>query len=137
MKERIILIFLSVSTLVFIAFAQQTCYSNKKNLVAGFINPPIISKPNVLWPWVNGNLSLSQITLEMEQARLKGMGGFDIWDVGTTVDADKIVPDGPPFVSDASLTAYLAMGVVGALRLTNINHKGDIFIIQIHGCFLK
>jgi hypothetical protein len=31
------------------------------------------------------------------------MGGFDIWDVGTTIDVAKLVPDGPPFLSDASL----------------------------------
>jgi hypothetical protein len=40
---------------------------------------------------VNGNFSLSQITYEMEQAMQKGMGGFDIWDVGTTIDVNKLV----------------------------------------------
>ncbi|HZH36403.1 MAG TPA: glycosyl hydrolase, partial [Flavisolibacter sp.] len=66
-------------------------------------NPPLIARPKALWPWVNGNFSLSQITFEMEQAKAKGMGGFDIWDVGTTIDPDNLVPDGPPFLSDASL----------------------------------
>ena len=68
-----------------------------------FRNPPVAARPKALWPWVNGNFSLSQITYEMEQAQQKGMGGFDIWDVGVSVDENKIVPAGPPFLSDVSL----------------------------------
>jgi hypothetical protein len=58
-----------------------------------------------LWDWTNGNFSLSQITRELEEAKAKGMGGFDIWDVGTFVDEKKIVPAGPSFMSDPSLQA--------------------------------
>ncbi|MEJ7770208.1 MAG: hypothetical protein WKF89_20485 [Chitinophagaceae bacterium] len=39
----------------------------------------------------------------MQEAKAKGMGGFDIWDVGTFVDDKKIVPAGPPFMGDKSL----------------------------------
>jgi hypothetical protein len=101
-NRRIILIFLFLSAVGTPAFAQQVA-GPKKTLEAGFINPPLIARPKALWPWVNGNFSLSQITFEMEQAKAKGMGGFDIWDVGTTIDPDNLVPDGPPFLSDASL----------------------------------
>jgi hypothetical protein len=102
-NRRIILIFLFLSAVGTPAFAQQQVAGPKKTLEAGFINPPLIARPKALWPWVNGNFSLSQITFEMEQAKAKGMGGFDIWDVGTTIDPDNLVPDGPPFLSDASL----------------------------------
>ncbi|MEO5980521.1 MAG: glycosyl hydrolase [Chryseolinea sp.] len=104
MKGIIILIFLFVTTFGINAFAQQRPVTEmNQTLEAGFMNPPIASRPKAIWPWVNGNFSLSQITFEMEQAKLKGMGGFDIWDVGTMIDPDKIVPDGPPFLSDESL----------------------------------
>jgi hypothetical protein len=74
-------------------------------LAEGFLNPPVIARPKALWPWVNGNFSLSQITYELEQAKHKGMGGFDIWDVGTDMNPDQIVPVGPAFLSDESLNA--------------------------------
>jgi hypothetical protein len=35
----------------------------------------------------------------------EGMGGFDIWDVGTNMNPDHIVPDGPAFLSDESVNA--------------------------------
>jgi hypothetical protein len=104
MKNNIILITLSLSIVVANASAQQKPITQTKSkLETEFKNPPVIARPKALWPWVNGNFSLSQITYEMEQAKQKGMGGFDIWDVGTTIDEDKIVPDGPPFLSNASL----------------------------------
>ena len=74
-------------------------------LAEGFLNPPVIARPKALWPWVNGNFSLSQITFELEQAKQKGMGGFDIWDVGTNMNPDQLVPDGPAFLSDESVNA--------------------------------
>jgi hypothetical protein len=70
-----------------------------------FVNPPIPARPRALWPWVNGNVSLSQLTIEMEDAKRKGMGGFDIWDVGTNMNPDNVVPAGPAFLSDESIQA--------------------------------
>jgi hypothetical protein len=50
----------------------------------GFKNPPIDARPKGLWTWVNGNFNYPQIKSELEMAKEVGMGGFDIWDVGTT-----------------------------------------------------
>lgn len=72
---------------------------------SAFINPPLIARPKALWPWVNGNFSLAQISYELREAKAKGMAGFDIWDCGILVDPDKIVPAGPPFLGDQSLQA--------------------------------
>jgi hypothetical protein len=102
MKERNILLLLAFFIVTAGALAQKVPLE-KKSLEGGFRVPPVIARPKALWPWVNGNFSLSQITYEMEQAKLKGMGGFDIWDVGTTIDENKLVPEGPPFLSNASL----------------------------------
>ncbi len=74
-------------------------------LAENFKNPPIEARPMALWDWTNGNFSLSQITYEMEQAKAKGMAGFDIWDVGVLVDEEKMIPAGPPFMSDQSVQA--------------------------------
>jgi hypothetical protein len=79
--------------------------SAKDALADGFLNPPIEARPMALWDWTNGNVSLSQITYEMEQAKAKGMAGFDIWDVGALVDEKKVIPAGPPFMSDESVQA--------------------------------
>ena len=70
-----------------------------------FLIPPVCARPKALWPWVRGNFSLSQITYELEEARQKGMGGFDIWDVGSDMNPDGIIPDGPAFLSDESVSA--------------------------------
>lgn len=75
------------------------------SLDAGFKNPPVEARPRALWPWLNGNASLGQITFEMEEAKRKGMGGFDIWDIGVLVDPDNVIPAGPAFLSDKSLHA--------------------------------
>ncbi|WP_336516794.1 glycosyl hydrolase [Pollutibacter soli] len=70
-----------------------------------FLNPPLIARPKALWPWVNGNFSLAQITYELTEAKAKGMAGFDIWDCGILVDPDKAVPAGPPFLGEQSMQA--------------------------------
>lgn len=81
----------------------QTAVLPQEDIKEGFKNPPITARPKALWPWVNGNFSLSRITHELEEAKTKGMGGFDIWDVGTSVNPGNIVPAGPPFLGDESL----------------------------------
>lgn len=77
----------------------------QSSLEKNFLNPPISARPKALWPWINGNVNLSQITLELEEAKRKGMGGFDIWDIGVSVDPDKVIPAGPAFLSDQSVQA--------------------------------
>ena len=84
----------------------DTIISEHLNTLAiEFKNPPVIARPKALWDWVKGNYSLSQITKELEDAKAKGMGGFDIWDVGILVDPPNVVPAGPPFLGDESLHA--------------------------------
>jgi hypothetical protein len=103
-----------VCILLSLAVIQAHAQDNKSDnsLAAGFLNPPISARPKALWPWVNGNFSLQQITYELEQAKAKGMGGFDIWDVASMIrNPDHPMPDGPPFLSDKSL-----QGIAHAVR---------------------
>jgi hypothetical protein len=88
----------------------------QSTLAKGFDDPPLEARPRGLWDWLNGNVNLSQITLELEEAKKKGMGGFDIWDVGMLVDPDGVVPAGSAFLSDPSVQA-IAHAVREAERL--------------------
>ncbi len=78
---------------------QEPEAKNRVQLADGFKNPPVEARPRALWDWVDGNFSLTAITHELEEAKDKGMGGLDIWDVRKVVDEDNIVPAGPAFMS--------------------------------------
>jgi hypothetical protein len=82
--------------------AQQAMRDSLEDL---FKNPPVSARPKALWPWVNGNVDLKQVTYELEEAVKKGMGGFDIWDIGASVDPNKVIPAGPAFLSDESVAS--------------------------------
>lgn len=82
--------------------ASHNLYLSLKN---NFLDPPREARPKALWTWLNGNVELSSLTNEMKEAKEKGLGGFDIWDVGMLVDPDSIVPKGPPFMSESSVNA--------------------------------
>ena len=111
MKSQILLVSFLLALGLLKTEAQQKISTVANTLESGFVNPPLPARPKALWPWVNGNFSLSQITYELEQAKQKGMGGFDIWDVASTINPDHIMPDGPAFLSDESL-----QGIAHAIR---------------------
>ncbi len=75
------------------------------SLADGFLNPPLSARPRAYWVWINGNISLSQIRRDLEEAKDKGMGGFDIFDVRAINDPEGIVPAGPAFLGPESLEA--------------------------------
>ncbi|MEM8525111.1 MAG: glycosyl hydrolase [Bacteroidota bacterium] len=91
-------------TLCFLLFLISSIFAQTP-LEQGFDHPPISARPKALWTWLNGNINLSQVTLELEEAKEKGMGGFDIWDVGMLVDPNNVVIDAPPFMDDQSVQA--------------------------------
>lgn len=90
---------------------EQRSETEISELRKGFKIPPLDAKPRALWDWVDGNFSLDEITHEMEEAKAKGIGGFDIWDVRKVVDEDNIVPAGPSFMSDEYM-----VGIVHAIN---------------------
>ena len=99
--------------ITFLAIMAMTTLSHSQNIKSNthdflsdnFKNTPVDAKPKALWDWVNGNFSLSQITRELEDIKAKGMGGFDIWDVGTFVYGTDQRLTGPEFLSDRSVQA--------------------------------
>jgi hypothetical protein len=83
-----------------------------------FFNPPLEARPRGYWCWVDGNTDTNRLTIELEEAKAKGMGGYDIWDVRPVVDEKNVVPDGPPFMSEESVNAMVyAIREAGRLGL--------------------
>ena len=113
MKKRLPLVFTMLGVLgPYFQILSQTMAPSPE----AFRNPPVDARPKALWPWINGNVSLSQITYELEEAKRKAMGGFDIWDIGVSVDLNKVIPPGPAFLSDQSVQA-IAYAIREADRL--------------------
>jgi len=84
-------------------------------LAQRFMNPPPSARPSAYWAWMNGNVSLPQLTRDLEEMKDKGLSGAYIFDVGAR-DPDGIIPAGPAFMGPESLTA-IAHAVREATRL--------------------
>jgi len=83
-----------------------------------FANPPLEARPGALWAWLNGYVDKDQITKELQEMKAKGMRGAIIWDVGSLVDPEKIIPAGPAFMGKESIEAiHWAMDVASDLGL--------------------
>ena len=100
MRRSFLIIF--VGLLPLLLWAQN---GELEQLAQAFQDPPVEARPRAYFDWINGNFSLSAITAELEEAKAKGMGGFDIWDVGVLVDPMEVIPDGPPFMGPQSVQA--------------------------------
>lgn len=94
----------------------------ENRLECGFRNPPAIAASETWWHWINGNVTKSGITADLEAMRSVGLGGVQIFDV------DGSAPAGPvAFASDAwfdhLLWAHREAQRLG-LRLTLHNSSG-------------
>ncbi len=58
-------------------------------LDSDFLNPPQSAKPYTWWHWMNGNITSDGITRDLEFLQKAGIGGFQIFQVGTGI------PKGP------------------------------------------
>jgi hypothetical protein len=47
----------------------------KKPDATAFTNPPLSAKPRAYWVWINGAITLEQLTRDLEQMKDKSMGG--------------------------------------------------------------
>jgi hypothetical protein len=64
-------------------------------LAAGFVSPPDSAKPHTWWHWMNGNISKEGITLDLEAMKRVGLGGFQLFQVGTGIPRGQ-APYGSP-----------------------------------------
>jgi hypothetical protein len=79
--------------------------SSLQELEENFKDPPIEARPRAYWVWVNGNFDRQRITYELREAKAKGMGGYDIWDIGAYSDPENKIPAGPAFMGEESSKA--------------------------------
>jgi hypothetical protein len=59
------------------------------SLAAGFLNPPASARPQTWWHWMNGNITKTGITADLEAMQEIGLGG------ATIVNVDCGIPPGP------------------------------------------
>jgi len=77
----------------------------KKPDAAAFTNPPLNAKPRAYWDWINGAVTLEQLTRDLEEMKAKGMGGGQMWDSGAYRNPNGFVPPGPVFLGPESVAA--------------------------------
>ncbi|MBD3265480.1 hypothetical protein GF373_02320 [bacterium] len=90
-------------------------HANSDDLAVGFDNPPHAARPHAYWAWMNGYVSIPQLTKELENMKEKGLAGLEIFDIGAK-DPENIVPAGPAFMGAESVQA-IAHAVREAGRL--------------------
>jgi hypothetical protein len=85
--------------------AQSTNQYALEAMVNGFKHPTVESRPRAYWNWLNGDVTLSGITRDLEEAKNKGLGGLQIWDTEAMRNPDGFVPAGPAFLGEESVEA--------------------------------
>jgi len=68
-----------------------------------FVNPPMSYRPGAFWCWLNGNMSATSITRDLEAMKSKGMNRAEIWDVAA-VRNPSFIPAGAAFLGDESVS---------------------------------
>ncbi|MEX2565708.1 MAG: glycosyl hydrolase [Cyclobacteriaceae bacterium] len=89
-------------------FSFTSCTTSGENSVPAiyeedFLNPPTASRPMALWTWMNGHIDTVKLVYELEEMKDKGLRGAIIWDIGSLMDPDDMIPDGPAFLGPESL----------------------------------
>jgi len=97
----------NIVTILIVLVFSASC--NKDNiecdLAEGFRSPGKEARPRAYWNWLNGDVSLSGLTRDLEEAKDKGLGGLLIWDTEAMRNPDGFVPAGPPFMGPESVNA--------------------------------
>src|SRR5688572_20665019 len=67
-------------------------------LAQGFARPPANARPHTWWHWMNGNVSAQGITLDLEAMARVGVGGVQMFDVGTGIPKGPVATLSPEWV---------------------------------------
>ena len=68
-----------------------------------FAAPPTQYRPGAFWCWLNGNMSTTAITRDLEAMKSKGINRAEIWDVAA-VKNPAFIPAGEAFLGDKSVS---------------------------------
>jgi hypothetical protein len=64
-------------------------------LAEGFQSPPASAKPHTWWHWMNGNVTKEGLTADLEAMARVGIGGAQIFNVGSGIPAGPVKFLGP------------------------------------------
>jgi hypothetical protein len=92
-----------VLLVVLISFGQFGAEAQDSDIAEGFRDPGKEARPRAYWNWLNGAVSQSGLTRDLEEAKDKGLGGLLMWDTEAMRNPDGFVPAGPPFMGDESV----------------------------------
>ena len=73
-------------------------------LAEGFADPPPSARPAAYWAWLNGCVSLPQLTRELTEMKDKGISKLYIFECGAK-DPEGVIPAGPAFMGPESVKA--------------------------------
>jgi hypothetical protein len=74
-----------------------------KRLSEEFRDPPYPYRPGAFWCWLNGNMSFSAITRDLEAMKSKGINRAEIWDVAA-IRNPALIPAGGEFLGNESVS---------------------------------
>ena len=98
--------FFQCQELVEFVIAHASPAADREPTAALFQEPPFEARPGAFWDWMNGNVDLDRMTCELEEMKVKGMSGVEIWDIGVIHPIpEKPIPAGPAFLGPESLKA--------------------------------
>ena len=97
----------SVNTILLVSLLCLYCNTEvfDPDLAEGFRDPGKEARPRAYWNWLNGDVSRSGLTRDLEEAKDKGLGGLLMWDTEAMRNPDGFVPAGPPFMGPESVDA--------------------------------
>jgi hypothetical protein len=75
-----------------------SCGQSVDQVQAGFRQPPDSARPNVLWFWMNGNVTRDGITRDLEAMKRAGIGGALIFDGGIFIPKGQVDYLGPEWL---------------------------------------
>ena len=81
--------------------------AQEHRLTEGFRNPGKEVRPRAYWDWLNGDVSKAGLTLDLEEAKAKGLGGLLMWDTQAMINPNGLIPAGPSFMGNESVEAIL------------------------------
>jgi hypothetical protein len=96
---------LTIPIILLAAAAALPAETKPSDLAEGFQNPGLEARPRAYWNWLNGDVSLPDLTRDLEEAKAKGLGGLEMWDTEAMRNPGGFVPAGPPFMGPESVAA--------------------------------
>src|SRR6185312_8440609 len=79
---------------ILLGFALTVSAAPTDPLESGFLAPPDSAKPQTWWHWMNGNITKTGITADLEAMKQIGLGGATIVNVDCGIPAGSV-----PFMS--------------------------------------